>query len=295
MLFRSQSYSLSYEFFLSSSTKVIGSQMTAFPSNTMVNFEISPFSYMEYISLESLENGLNSYKNYFNGRYIFSSNIKEVVPNTVWCSYLKNSILYKDIIQKYRIKDSYLLESVFLYVCQHISELVSVNTIVKHFKDKGVRSSYETVASYLLYLEEAYLIHRADRYQVKSRELISGSSKYYINSWSLIAHVYPFINYSDDVKLRNEVFLGLIRREYKVYVGVSKSKIIDFVAQKNDRIIYFQCISSIFDQGLLHSIYSSLQSIQDHYEKWIISLDNEVQPSKDGIRHVQAWNLDSLL
>ena len=97
------------------------------------------------------------------------------------------------------------------------------------------------------------------------------------------------------MKLRNQVYLELYRHKYKVYAGVNKTKLIDFVAQKEDRVIYFQCADSINDEGLLLSLYNSLGSIQDHYEKWIVSLDDEQLPSKNGIRHIQAWNLTQIL
>ena len=98
-----------------------------------------------------------------------------------------------------------------------------------------------------------------------------------------------------DIKLRNQVYLDLRLHKYKVYIGVNRNKVIDFVAQKGDRIIYFQCIDSIEDEAVLLNLYNSLEAINDHYEKWIVSLDNEQLPSKNGIRHIQAWNLTQIL
>ena len=295
ILAMSQSYSMTYELFLSSSNKCICNQTDIQASKTIINFEIMPFGYQEYLWIKGIENNKKGYNHYINNGFIYRSDGQGEAALANRLSLLKNSILYKDIIQKYRIKDAFLLENVFLYIAQHLSELISVNTIVRHLKDKGIKSSYETVASYIACLEDTFIIHRIDKYQIKSREAVTGNSKFYINMWSFIADLYPFLNYSIDMKLRNQVYLELYRHKYKVYAGVNKTKLIDFVAQKEDRVIYFQCADSINDEGLLLSLYNSLGSIQDHYEKWIVSLDDEQLPSKNGIRHIQAWNLTQIL
>ena len=291
----SQSYSMTYELFLSSSNKCICSQIDAQSLKTIINFEIMPFNYHEFLMIKNLENNKKGYIDYINKGYLYRNDLQDHAMAVNNLSLLKNSILYKDIIQKYRIKDAFLLENVFLFIAQHLSELISINTIVRHLKEKGIKSSYETVASYISCLEDTFIIHRIDRYQIKSREIISASSKFYINTWSFIFDLYPFLNYDADTKLRNQVYLELYRHQYKIYTGVNKAKMIDFVAQKEDRIIYFQCADSVYDEGLLLDLYNSLGSIQDHYEKWIVSLDEEQLPSKNGIRHIQAWNLTQIL
>ena len=107
--------------------------------------------------------------------------------------------------------------------------------------------------------------------------------------------LYPFFAREQEAKFKNHVYLELRRAGYAVYVGVHRNKVIDFLARKGDRIIYIQCVSSLDNELMMQSLYASLEAIQDNYEKWVVSLDNVVLPSKEGIRHIQVWKLAEML
>ena len=203
--------------------------------------------------------------------------------------------MFRDIIQTYQIKEPILLEKVLLFLMHNISEFITIGNIVSYFSYLKQKPSYETIANYVSYLEESYLIHRVERYQIKSKESITGSCKYYVNSWNYIINLYSYFKYDEITTLRNQIYLELIQHGFKVKIGLYKNYIIDFVAQKADRIIYFQCAKFLIDKSLLNDLYKSLESINDNYEKWIISLDDEQLSSKEGIRHIQAWNIHQIL
>lgn len=281
----------SYELFATCSSKSIYPESDSKVNKSFVFFEVFPFTYTDYLRIERKDNDKKSYLSYINNGY----QLPTISNNTLYYSSLKDTILFRDIIQKYRIKDPLLLEKVFLYLIRNISEFVTIGNIVNYFSNQKQKPSYETIANYINYLEESYLIYRVERFQIKSKDTISGSCKYYVNSWNLVASLYSIFKYDQDTILRNQIYLDLLQFGFQVKIGLYKTHIIDFMAQKADRVIYFQCVSSLIDKSILNSLYKSLEAINDNYEKFIVSLDDEQLPSKDGIRHIQAWNIHQIL
>lgn len=281
----------SYELFATCSSKSIYPDSDGKVNKSFVFFEVFPFTYTDYLRIERKDNDKKSYLSYINNGY----QLPTISNNTLYYSSLKDTILFRDIIQKYRIKDPLLLEKVFLYLIRNISEFVTIGNIVNYFSNQKQKPSYETIANYINYLEESYLIYRVERFQIKSKDTISGSCKYYVNSWNLVASLYSIFKYDQDTILRNQIYLDLLQFGFQVKIGLYKTHIIDFMAQKADRVIYFQCVSSLIDKSILNSLYKSLEAINDNYEKFIVSLDDEQLPSKDGIRHIQAWNIHQIL
>ena len=293
----SQDYTTEYELFITgSNSKMLSSELSTLLSGRYVEFTIHPLSYHEYIKVKNLLPGKQSYMEYMqNGGFPELMNLsgREVKRNYV--SALKDTVFLKDIIRRYTIKDVRLLEDLFAYLVNNASNLLSIHNITNYFKSKGRKTSYETVATYIGYIEEVFLTHRAERYNIKGKEIISGTYKYYMNDLAFKNYLYSGIGYGVGYLLENLVYLELIRAGYDVYVGSIKDKEVDFVAMKDDRTIYIQSTYLLVDDQTIQREYTPLQSINDNYEKLIVSLDDLALPSKDGIRHVQAWRLHDIL
>ena len=212
-----------------------------------------------------------------------------------YVSSLKDTALFRDVVKRYRIKDPRLFEDTLIYLVEHLSGLVSVTNLVSHFTAQKRKTSYDTIANYISYLEDVFLIHRVERCQVRTKEVVLGTCRYYINDWAFMHYLYPFFVREREVKFRNHVCLELKHAGYRVNVGVHRNKVIDFMARKDDRIIYIQCVSTLENEVAMQVSYASLESIQDNYEKWVVSLDKTMLPSKEGIRHIQAWKLAEML
>lgn len=257
-----------------------------------VSFEVFPFSYAEYTGMLCEEASGKSYKKYMEGGALpelFALSSDEVRRKSI--SAIRDAVLLRDVIQQYRIKDSRLLEDVLVYLVSHLSEPLSVNDLVRYFALQNRKTTYDTVSGYMRALEETCLVHRVERYHIKNKEVVLASFKYYINDWALMRHIYPFFVYGEAAKLENQVYLELRRAGYLVFSGVLRNRAIDFVARKSDRVLYLQCLPTVADESLLEQQYASLEAIQDNYEKWVVSLDEVTLPSKEGIRHLQAWDL----
>lgn len=293
----SQDFVDSYEVFISgSNSKMLSGELATMLSGRYVNFEILPFSFDEYVGITNKDHSKQSYMDYME-----SGALPElfVLPNNEtkrnYISALKDTVLLRDIIQRHNIKEPKLLEYIFIYLVNNASNMISVTNVVNFFKSNKRKTTYDTVSNYIGFIEDTFLIHKAERYDIRGKDTISGNCKYYINDLSFKNHLYPGFSYGIGYKLENLVYLELRRSEYKVYIGTMRDKEVDFVAIKGDRTIYLQSSYLLSDEQTIHREYSSLESIHDNYEKYVVSLDDMVLPSNNGIRHLQAWNLKEIL
>lgn len=293
----SQNFVDSYEIFISgSNSKMLSGELATLLSGRYINFDIFPFNFEEYAGITGKDPGKQTYIDYME-----TGGLPELfaLPNTEtkrnYVSAVKDTVLLRDIIQRYNIKDSRLLEDIFVYLVNNASNLVSITNIVNYFKSNGRKVSYDTVSNYIGYIEDAFLIHRAERYDIRGKETISGNCKYYINDLAFKNYLYPGFGYGIGYKLENLVYLELRRAGFEVYVGAMRDKEIDFVAKKGDRILYLQSTYILADEQTFQREYAPLEAIPDNYEKVVVSLDDVALPSKNGIRHTQAWQLRKIL
>lgn len=293
----SQDYTEDYELFITgSNSKMFSGELSTLLSGRYVEFQIYPLSYEEYAGIHGLTIGKESYMQYMtDGGYpeLVHFTSSEVKRNYI--SGLRNTVLLKDVISRYTIRDVKLLEDLFVYLVNNSSNLLSVTNITNYIKTKGRKTSYDTVSAYLGYIEEVYIAHRALRYNIKGKEMLSGSSKYYMNDLSFKNYLYAGLGYGMGYLLENLVFLELLRHGYDVYVGSIKGKEVDFVAIKNDRTIYVQVTYMLVDEHTIEREYAPLELIADNYEKIVVSLDDLQLPSRKGIKHVRAWELSKML
>jgi predicted AAA+ superfamily ATPase len=265
-------------------------------SGRYVNFEVFPFSYMEYTGITQKEVKKQSYI-----EYMESGALPElfVLPNDEtrrnYISAIKDTVLLRDIIQRHSIKEPKLLEDILVYLVNNASNMVSITNIANYFKSKGRKTTYDTVANYISYIEDTFMIHKVERYDIRGKETISGNCKYYINDISFKNYLYPGFGYGLGYKLENLVYLELRRAGYEVYIGALRDKEVDFVAKKGDRLIYLQSTYLKVDEQTTLREYAPLEAIADNYEKAVVSLDDISLPSNKGIRHILAWNLHEIL
>jgi uncharacterized protein len=289
----SQNFAESYEIFISgSNSKMLSGELATLLSGRYINFEIFPFSYTEFLGFKELTSNKDSYLTYLQSGglpELFSLPNEETKQHYV--SAVKDTVLLRDVIQRHAIKEPKLLEDLFIYVVNTASNLMSLNNITNYFKSKGRKTTYDTIATYLGYIEDTFLIHKVDRFDIRGKETIAGNVKYYCNDLAYKNFLFSGFAYGTGYVLENLVYLELRRSGYQVFVGVLPNKEVDFVAKKADRIIYVQSAYLLNDETTTNREYAALEAISDHYEKIIISLDDIKFSTKNGIKHIQAWDL----
>jgi hypothetical protein len=293
----SQDFAEPCEVFISgSNSKLLSGELATLLSGRYIEFEVLPYSYTEYCEVTRQKKGSKSYKKFLQSGALpelFNLNDDEMKQNYI--SSIKDTVILRDIVSRYNIKDVRLLDDLFIYLVNTASNLISITNIINYFASRKRKTNYETLSSYIGYLENSFLIHRAERYNIKGKDIISGNSKYYINDLSYRNYLYTGYDYGIGYLLENAVYLSLRRAGYQVYVGTIKDTEVDFVAIKGDKKLYLQVSLSLNEEHTREREYRSLKLIEDNYDKYVVSMDDYKIPSNEGIEHISAWDLDDFL
>ncbi len=293
----SQDYTIDCEIFITgSNSELLSGELSTYLSGRYIELLISPFSYSEYISYLKIEKNKPNYIQYINsGGLPELFNLNNEISKRQYVSAVKDTILLRDIVQRYKINDAKLLDDIFTFLINNASNLISINNIVNYFKSKNRKTSYETVSNYINYLKNSFLIHQVERYNISGKEIISGTYKYYANDLSFKNYVYQGFSYGAGYKLENIIYLELLNSGFDVYVGYMRNKEVDFVAIKNNIPVYIQVSYILNDEQTIDREYSPLERISDNYEKIVVSLDDIKFENRNGIKHVQAWNFNDYI
>lgn len=301
----SQDPSIDCEVFITgSNSKMLSSELATLLSGRYVEFEVQPFSYNEFLRSHNIDApSRQSMVDYLRtGGLPEFLNLRGDETRRNYVESVKNTILLKDIVERHNIKDASLLDRIFAYLVNNSSSLVSVGNIVNYLNNeqqrkepKTKKQNYETVSSYIGYLQEPYLILKADRYDVKGKEILKGAAKYYANDNCYHNYLFEGYGYGQGSLLENYVYQALRRAGYKVYAGKMQDAEVDFVCINHDSRLYVQSSWSMDNDDTAGREYKSLESIADSYPKIIVSMDDIPRKIHNGIENIQAWNLEKRL
>lgn len=284
-------------FLTGSNSDLLAGELATLLSGRYVEFEILPYSYAEFCDLNSMEIGRPSYMNFLQqGMLPELFNLPTEQMRRQYVSSVKDTVMLRDIVRRYNVKDSILLEDLFRYVVANAGRLLSVTNIVNFFTSRNRKTNYETVSTYLDYLQRAFLVHKTERYNIAGKEILSGNAKYYSNDLAYYNYLYRGFAYGAGSLLENAVYLQIHRAGYDVYVGVQDSQEVDFVAIKQDKKLYFQVSWQVLaDEKTMQREYAPLTKRNDQYNKYLVTLDEMKLPNNNGVEHLFPWELDTVL
>jgi predicted AAA+ superfamily ATPase len=287
----SQDYKFNYELFITgSNANLLSTELSTYLSGRYISFDVFPFSYEEYIGFKNMKKNKDSFLHYLkNGGIPESCNLEDPEIKKNYLLNLKDSILLRDIVRRCNVRDVYLLEKLLNFIIDSIGSFFSINSVVNYLKSSGYKANPETVGNYVGYLEQAYLIHEADRFDVKGKRILSGEKKYYLNDLGFKYYLSSSFDFGVGKYLENAVFLDLKRKGYTVYTGKLRDKEIDFIAEKDDIKKYIQVCYLLADESVVEREFGNLEQVADHYEKMVISLDDVNLGNRRGIKHINAW------
>jgi hypothetical protein len=196
-----------------------------------------------------------------------------------------SSVILRDTIQRYKIRDVEILERVIKYAFDNVGNTFSGKNIADYFKSQQRKIDINTVYNYLHGLEGAFILHRVQRYDIKGKEILKTQEKFYASDVSLIYATMGFKDRMISGILENIVFLELKRRGYKVFIGKLYDKEIDFVAEKMGNKIYAQVTYKLENEQTIEREFGNLLAINDQYPKFVISMDERWTESVSGVKH----------
>lgn len=194
---------------------------------------------------------------------------------------------------KRKITDIALLKTITRYLSSVIGSQVSIRSVTNYLVSSGRKVSPNTVSDYIEALTESFIFYPAERFDIVGKQLLKVNKKLYMVDLGLRNHILPRKHYDLGFSIENIVFFELLRRGYKVTIGKNGQTEIDFIAQKQGILTYYQVTADMTAQETFEREIRSLQSINDNYEKIILTMDRFTLGNYDGIKvvHVLDWLL----
>ncbi len=195
-----------------------------------------------------------------------------------------STVLLKDVVVRYNIRDAALLEKIVSYLADNCGNITSSKNISDFLKSQRWKVSVDTVQNYIHYCRSALLVEKVQRFDLKGKRILEILEKYYVSDVGMRSAI---VGYSPDAvsgQLENIVLLDLLAHGYQVFVGKQYEKEIDFIAQKGNEKLYIQVCTALTDSKVIEREYGSLEGVDDHFPKYVLSLDKGFETSRKGIR-----------
>jgi predicted AAA+ superfamily ATPase len=283
-----------------SNSYLLSGELATLLTGRYIQIHILPLSFVEYLDMYTFDDSnerlyLSKLFNQYMKTGAFPQ-VTELNSQKAIYDYLEgvyNTVVVKDILARGRVQEG-VLNSIAKFIFHNIGNETSSVNIVNTLKSNRREVSYNTVEKYLRCLKDSFIIYEAPRYDVKGKQQLKTNVKYYVvdigfrnmflaNKELDIGHI-----------LENIVYLELLRRDYKVSVGKVGTKEVDFIAENEKGIEYFQVAASILDSKTRDRELEPLNNIKDHFPKYLITLDDyTANATYNGIRIINA--IDFLL
>lgn len=279
-----------------SNAYMLSSEIATLISGRYIEISMLPLSFAEFVASTGDKKDLSrKYVDYIeNSSFPYTLELRDNV-NAIkpYLDGIYNTVVIKDIATRMKITDMSMLESITRFMFDNIGNPLSMKKIADTMTSDGRKIDVKTVERFINGLTESFILYKADRYNVKGKQYLKTLEKYYVVDIGLRYMLLGSRSTDIGHILENVVYLELLRRGYEVYVGKLDDTEIDFVAMSNKRIMYFQVAATVRDPKTLERELKPLQHINDHYAKFILTLDDDPEADYDGIRKINA--LDWLL
>ncbi len=274
-----------------SNSHLLSSELATYLAGRYVEIPIYTLSYKEFLDFknhyfkgEKSDNWFIHYLRFGGFPVIHTAGYcEETAYKVVYDIY--SSVILRDTVQRYKIRDIELLERVIKYAFDNIGNTFSGKNVADYFKSQQRRMDVNTVYNYLNALEGAFILYRVPRYDIKGKEILKTQEKFYVSDVSII---YALMGYRDRIIsgiMENIIFLELKRRGYNVYVGKFENTEIDFVAEKQNKKIYVQVAYKLESQETVNREFGNLLAINDQYPKYVVTMDEFWRDDIQGVRH----------
>ena len=250
-----------------------------------IEIHVFPFSFQEYCEYYSDVSDKDklfdeySFKGGLAGSYLYPNDRDRV-------TYIKEvyeTIVTRDLVQKYALPDTTVLQRLSEFLMDNISNLTSPNKVSQLLTANNVSTNHVTVRKYIKYLCNAFVFYDIKRYDIRGKKYLESSEKFYLCDTGIRYAILGSRNMDYGRVYENMVCIELLRRGYDVYVGKLYQKEIDFVAQRGSEKIYIQVSDNISAQETFEREYSPLLQIRDAYTKMIIARTRHPKYSYEGI------------
>lgn len=287
-----------------SNAYLLSSDLATLLTGCYVEISMLPLSFREYIEATGMPPG-QAFAEYMKSGglpYIATMNRTDEKTET-YLEGIYNTVIVRDIEdrqnrreqdpEKRQITDIPLLKTIARYLASVIGSPVSIKSITDYLVSSGRKISPNTVSSYVEALTQSFVFYPAERFDLVGKQLLKANKKLYMVDLGLRSHILPRRQYDLGFSIENIVFFELMRRGYQVTIGKYQTTEVDFVAQKQGILTYYQVTADMTAQETFEREMRPLKKIKDNYEKTVLTLDYFSLGNYDGINVVNV--LDWLL
>ncbi len=281
-----------------SNAHLLSSELATLISGRYVEFAVYPLSFREYLLFKGdhntdRESEFAGYLRYGGLPGLFHL---ELSDETVfqYLNAIYNTILLKDIVKRYNVRNVALLEKFAQYFFDNVGQLMASHNITRFLKSQNIKTYPDTIQNYLSYFTATFLGYSAKRYDIKGKRLFEINDKYYVNDLGLRHSVIGYRGGDIGQLLENVVFIELLRRGYSVNVGIQGQREIDFIATRQNEKIYIQVAYLLESKKTVEREFTPLLEVKDNYPKFVLSMDSKIWGEEyEGIKRLNI--IDFLL
>lgn len=280
-----------------SNAYLLSTEFSTLLSGRYVEIKMLPLSFKEFLSFYEFKENVtmeDKFQKYlqFGGMPVLREYSFNEMRSREALEGIYSTVILRDILQRNSFSNQNILNKIVRFLCSNIGSITSPNNIGNVLSDegdiaktgRGNHIASKTVTKYIDMLQSAYVFYTVGRYDVKGKQLLKTLGKHYIIDLGFRNMLLGYRDADRGHILENVVFLELLRRDYRVYIGKVGETEVDFVAEKPSEKIYIQVTESMSSNEVRERELRPLQAIQDNYKKIILSMDKSYITSYEGIK-----------
>jgi predicted AAA+ superfamily ATPase len=276
-----------------SNSNVLSSELSTFLSGRYVSFHIYPLNYQEFLQFHTLEHSNEAFLKYLKfGGLPYLKNLQ--LEEEIVYSYLKdvvNTILLKDVIARNKIRNIDFYKKLIEYLASETGSIFSAKSLSNYLKNQNVRLSANVVLNYLDNSISASFLNKVSRYDLKGKKLFEIFQKYYFTDIGIKnALVGGYSKLHLTGLLENVVYCDLVAKGWEVCIGELDKKEVDFIAKKDEKIMYLQVAYLLESEATQLREFSPLLAIRDSREKYVITMDEGACGTRDGVQWINIMD-----
>ncbi len=282
-----------------SNSYLLSSELATLLSGRYVEISMLPLSFREYVTVTGMqrEDAFAEYMKTGGIPYVAVMNRTDEKVNQ-YLEGIYNTVIVKDIEErqtrkekdagKRKITDIALLKTIARYLASVIGSPVSMKSVTDYLTSSGRKVSPNTVSDYVEALTESFIFYPVERFDIVGKQLLKANKKLYMVDLGLRNHIFPRKRYDFGFSIENIVYFELLRRGYQVNIGKYGSTEVDFVAQNQGILTYYQVTADMTAEETFEREMRPLRGIPDNYEKIVLTLDRFSLGNYDGIKVVNV-------
>lgn len=277
-----------YDIYITGSNAfLLSSDLATLFTGRTFEIKVFPFSFAEFVKYYEINDLRSAFDRFLteggmSGSYLYDNNRDKYD----YVSEVFDTLIVRDIRQKYKIRNTVLLNKIADYLMDNVSNLSSARNIADTLTGKKENINHKTVASYLQYLCNAFAFYKVRRYDIRGKKYLASNEKYYLSDHTFRYAKLGIKNMDYGRVIENIVAVELMRRGYEVYAGVLYEKEIDFVALKRNEKIYIQVSDNITEESTFKREIDPLLKIKDGYPKLLLARTGHDMTDYEGIKIV---------